>query len=417
MRKVHLSLMAATLLAAGISSTASASALENILSNAKYNVEVRPRYEYADVDDADDKDTAKAFTVRTVLGVNANLFEVEGLNVQFEATNVANFGMTKYAPEDSDYDKVADPDQTRVTQANVSYSTNGFTGIVGRKMVVLDNARFIGNVGWRQMPQTYDLAAVIYNGVENLSLLAAYVNRVHQVTDSQVDSGSVLLHASYKFAPELTLTAYDYMIQNYADHIGIRATGSTKIGDVKVSYEAEYAQQNDPTQTEDDEVILVGGVTDPDDIEQDASYWKLAVNANYQGFIGGIGYEVLSDAGDGNTEFFTPLATLHAMNGWADVFLGGTGKNVGLKDLSVKLGYNFGEYGKIVGIYHDFTADEDYQDKDDLGNEIDVAYNYKINKNLGLLLKYADYNAGDEELGKVDTTKYWVQLDYKFKTE
>ncbi len=419
MRKVQLSLISAMVLAAGISSAASASALENIISNPKVNLEIRPRYEYADVKD-NGLDSAKAFTVRTALGLNANLFEVEGLGAQIQMMNVANFGwVDEYKPADPKYDVIMDPSQTRVTQANISYSANGFTGIVGRKMVVLDNARFIGNVGWRQMPQTYDLAAVIYNGIENLSLLGAYVNRVHTVTkDGKIDTGTVLLHAAYKVAPELKITAYDYMVENFADHIGLRLTGTFDLDPVKLSYTAEYAVQNDPSLTDDDDPNLAaafgGSHTNPDDIEQDADYYNLALNAKYQGFIAGIGYEVLSDAGDGDNEFRTPLATLHAMNGWADVFLKGTGHNVGLEDFTVKLGYNFGEYGKIIGIYHDFSSDKDLSGKDDLGSEIDAAYKYKITKGLGLLLKYANYDAGDAVFGKKDTTKYWVQLDYKF---
>ncbi len=429
MKKVTLSLTAAMVLAAGMSGIASADTLENIITNPKVSLEIRPRYEYADVKD-NGKDSAKALTVRTRLGLTANLFDVEGLGAQIEMTNVANFGwVDEYFPEQPGYDTIMDPSQTRVTQANVSYSANGFTGIVGRKMVVLDNARFIGNVGWRQMPQTYDLAAVIYNGIENLSLLGAYVNRVHTVKkDGVLDTSSVLLHGSYKAMPELTITVYDYMIQNFADHIGIRLTGKVAFDEVKLNYTAEYAVQNDPSLTDEDDhhknpLPFVDKVKDPDDIEQDADYYNLNVGLNYAGFIAGVGYEVLSDKGDGNAPFWTPLATLHAMNGWADVFLKTPPQ--GLEDFTVKLGYNFGEYGKIIGIYHDFQSDKkNTAGDDDLGNEIDLAYKYKINKNLGLLLKYANYSGADKTFlngkGKPaypDTTKYWVQLDYKFNAE
>ncbi len=416
MRKVSLSLTAAMVLAAGISSIANADTLENIITNPKVSLEIRPRYEYADVKD-NGKDSAKAFTVRTALGLNAQLFGVEGLGAQIQMMNVANFGwVDEYYPAQPGYDTIMDPSQTRVTQANVSYSADGFTGIVGRKMVVLDNARFIGNVGWRQMPQTYDLAALVYNGIENLSLLGAYVNRVHRITkDGVLDTGSVLLHASYKVMPELTITAYDYMVENFADHIGIRLTGKTAFNDVKLHYAAEYAVQNDPSLTDNDDPILVPGVTDADKINQDADYYNLNVGLNYAGFIAGLGYEVLSDKGDGDMPFWTPLATLHAMNGWADVFL--KTPDQGLEDFTVKLGYNFGEYGKLIGIYHNFTADKELNGQDDLGDEIDIAYKYKIAKGLGLLLKFANYDAGDAVFNKHDTTKYWVQLDYKFNAE
>ena len=105
-----------------------------------------------------------------------------------------------------------------------------------------------------------------------------------------------------------------------------------------------------------------------------------------------------------------------------------------LEDLSFKLAYNAGEYGKLMGVYHIFSAVDDFDkpngsSTDDLGSEFDVAYNYKITKDLGLLLKGAWYSKGDEgakradaatvtlkDVANHDVTKYWVQLDYKFHT-
>ena len=419
MRRIGLSVVSAMVLMSAASVGANANALENIISNPKVNLEIRPRYEYANVKNNGAK-TAKAFTVRTALGFNTQLFGIDGLGAQLQMINVANFGwIDKYAPERSGYDIVADGSQTRVTQANISYTNKelGLTAIAGRKMVVLDNARFIGNVGWRQMPQTYDLYALVYSGIPNLNLLGAYVTRVHRIFNSdsnpnpfkrtEFDTGSVLLHASYKFMPELTVTAYDYMIENLMDHIGIRLTGQVNVNDVKFKYAAEYAKQDDPSLDDKDDPGYSATR------KQDSDYYNVNIAAMYNGFIGGLGYEVLGDKGNGDMPFSTPLATLHAMNGWADVFL--ATPNEGLKDFTVKLGYNFGAYGKLIGIYHDFKSDKkNSAGDDDLGSEIDVAYKYKVNKNLGLLLKYADYNKGDNSFGKKDTTKYWIQLDYKF---
>jgi hypothetical protein len=399
-------------LAAGAAVTADASALENIITNPKLNLEIRPRYEYADVDD-NGKDAGEAFTVRTALGMQAGLFGVEGLSTELQMIDVSNFGWlddyNDLAGDPEPYDVIADPTQTRVTQAYVAYANNGLTLLGGRKMVVLDNARFIGNVGWRQMPQTYDLGAVVYNGIENLSLLGAYVTQVNTVLkDGKIDTGSVLLHGAYQYAPALKITLYDYMIQDFADHIGISFTGNVDYSDMKFKYEAEYAKQNDPSIT--DEV---------DDLDQDADYYKLGLDMNYAGFIVGAAYELLGEANGGAMEFYTPLATLHAHNGWADVFLKGTGTPYGLEDLSFKLGYNAGEYGKLIGIYHQFQSDAASYD---YGSEIDVAYSYKINKNLGLLLKGAFFSGDDavpESENPVlknayDVTKYWIQFDYKF---
>ncbi len=407
MNKIKMSLVAA-LAAAAATTGANAGALDNILSNPKLDVELRPRYEA--VDDSVNKD-ASALTVRTAVGVKAGLLGVDGLNAQLQAMSVDHFGLVNdyngLTAGNAAYAVVADPAQTRMTQANISYSADGFTGTFGRKMLTLDNHRFIGNVGWRQMPQTYDLVSAAYNGVENLNLLAAYVSRVNKVVQKTVDTNDILLHASYKVSPELTITAYDYMLASFADHIGIRATGKVKLDAATLKYEAEYAIQNDASLEE-------GNNGKPN---QDATYYKLAVDATASGFTIGAGYELLGEKGSGTNSFNTPLATLHAMNGWADIFLGGT-PNEGLEDITFKVGYSAGELGKIVGIYHSYSSDvSNSNGDDDLGSEIDVAYKYKINKGLGLLLKGAWYSAGDASFGKNDVTKYWVMLDYKFHAE
>ena len=428
MKTIKMSLVAA--MAATVATTgASANMLEEIITNPQLDIEIRPRYEHVDVTN-NDADKANALTVRTAIGVKMGLFGVDGLNAQLQGMDVSHFGwIHDYAPERSGYDKIADPSQSRMTQANISYTYEGFTGILGRKMVVLDNARFIGNVGWRQMPQTYDLVAAAYSW-EGLNLLGAYVTRVNKVNTTHLDTNSVLLHANYNFMPELDVTAYDYMISNLMDHIGIRATGKFDLSGIALKYEAEYAHQSDPTMDDDNELYGKKSSIDLHDKvkNNDSDYYHIGVYGTYEGFTAGVSYELLGAADKSNgaydsLPFSTPLATLHKFNGWADKFL--NTPNEGLEDLSFKLAYNAGEYGKIVGIYHIFSSDDDVKwngkSDDDLGSEIDVAYNYKINKDLGLLLKGAWYAEGRDPavkgLGLTDTTKYWVQLDYKFHTE
>lgn len=50
------------------------------------------------------------------------------------------------------YAVVPDPEATEINQAYLSYSSIPLASNVkwGRQRLILDNARFIGNVGWRQ---------------------------------------------------------------------------------------------------------------------------------------------------------------------------------------------------------------------------------------------------------------------------
>jgi hypothetical protein len=110
-------------------------------------------------------------------------------------------------------------------------------------------------------------------------------------------------------------------------------------------------------------------------------------------------------------KFKTPLATLHAFNGWADRFLATPAK--GLEDTNIKLlakywGMNF------VLAAHEFKAETDGTK---YGQEIDVSVAKNLNKNLSLLVKAAQYSGESSAPTaplKKDVTKTWLQLAYKF---
>ena len=371
-------------------------------NNVKAKGEIRPRYELVDTDNAV-KD-ASAFTNRLTLGVSADLFQVDGLSTYLEATNVAGSGdyFDLSNGNKGIYNVVADPSQTRMTQAYIDYAFGKTLVRAGRQGVNLDNQRFIGTVNWRQMPQTYDAAAVINNSIENLSLLAAYVWHVNTIFDDVkgdgFDTGTVLLHASYKMMDALTLTGYAYMIEDIHDTYGIAATGKFALGEgTKLSYRAEYASQTDPS-FED----LTKNKT------ADADYYNVEATLNMSGLLLGAKYEVLGAGNGGNAAFSTPLATKHAHNGWADMFLGTPAD--GLVDVNGMVGYKAKGFGVAKIVYHDFSSD---RGNTDYGTETDVLYKNKISavKGLSGMLKASFYSA---DAYKVDTTKYWVMLDYKF---
>jgi len=380
-----------------------------IFNNIYAKGEIRPRYEFVDASDNGRSD-ASAFTNRLLLGVGADFLQVDGLSVYLEGVNVAGFGDYDDVSitDPRNYQVVADPSQSRVTQAYMDYKFGDTLIRAGRQGVNLDNQRFIGTVNWRQMPQTYDAVAVVNNSVENLNLLAAYVWRVNRVFDTDTrnplgnsfETGSVLLHGQYHFMPELTLTAYDYMLEDFYDTYGIAATGKIDAGFGKVSYRLEYAHQGDPTFEHK-----------ANNVTADADYYNVQAGLNVDGILVGAQYEVLGAGDGGNGSFQTPLATGHKFNGWADMFL--TTPANGLVDVNGMVGYKAKGFGIAKVIYHDFSSDKG---STDYGTEVDVLYKNKIPGVKGLtgLLKGAWYSA--DNYG-VDTTKFWVMLDYKFDTK
>ena len=65
-----------------------------------------------------------------------------------------------------------------------------------------------------------------------------------------------------------------------------------------------------------------------------------------------LGYELLGS--DDSKSFSTPLATLHAFNGWADMFLATPA--TGLKDTYLSATTTLADI-KLGAAYHDFRAD------------------------------------------------------------
>jgi hypothetical protein len=101
------------------------------------------------------------------------------------------------------------------------------------------------------------------------------------------------------------------------------------------------------------------------------------------------------------------LATKHAFQGWADVFL--VTPAGGIEDLYVSAQGALGPV-KLAAVYHEFSADEVVGGVDDYGSEIDLSAGMALVGKLSGLVKYASYSADD--FG-VDTDKLWLQLEYK----
>ena len=422
MKKLLLSMAALPLVIGGLSVSASADGI-NILNDIKLKGQIRPRYENVDVANSGKSD-ANAFTVRTHLVVTSGLLDVPNLTATLGLQSVNNFGSDQYndgftfpagvkTANNPKYETVVDPQDAMLSEASIDYKIADTSLHAGRSQVNLDNQRFIGTVGWRQLERSYDSLYISNNSVKNLNVLVAWVYGFAGVGGTTTaDTNTVLLHAAYSVMPELKITAYDYMISEYHDTYGIALTGNINAGPAKLNYRAEYAKQDDASMN------INGGVK----AKADADYYNLDLGANINGILAGVNYEVLSGANASSTEtaFATPLATGHKFNGWADKFLA-TPKG-GLQDANIRLGYKAKGFGKLLAVYHDFQADTNIMtdvngnSTDDLGSEIDVVYVNKIPgvNNLKGLVKYANYSKGKATGYTNDTQKIWVGLDYKF---
>lgn len=411
MRKMVKMSMAAVMMM-GIGSVSAQAEGVDILSNIKAKGQIRARYEMVDKDNT--TPNANAFTNRLTVGVSGDMFGTDWLSAYVEMTDVRalnnnyNDGYAGNGAEN--HQTVADSEQTRLTQAYVDIKLGKPNLRIGRQMINLDNQRFVGAVGWRQMFQTFDAYTLTCNGIENLSVFASYVTQRNTIAyDGKDDGRDFLANVSYKVMPELKITAYGYLLGSTHDTYGASLTGTAAVADgVKVSYRAEYAMQDDAS------IDNSGG---PDNVLADADYMNFELDADISGFLAGAQYEVLSGANASGTEtaFSTPYATLHAHNGYADMFL--TTPTDGLEDLNFTLGYKSKELGALKATYHDFSSDVG---STDYANELDVVYSRAVPgvNNLTGTLKYVNFDAdANNGIGLIDMTKFVAMLDYKFSTK
>ncbi|MEM7384285.1 MAG: hypothetical protein AAF514_05010, partial [Verrucomicrobiota bacterium] len=170
---------------------------------------------------------------------------------------------------------------------------------------------------------------------------------------------------------------------------GLQAKGVLPGGSVSFPYLAEIAYQTD-------------GADSPFDYE--VWYYHLDAAVKAGKVTVGIGLESLgSDNGRG---FQTPLATLHAFNGWADLFLGTPA--TGLNDAYVYFNAQVAKNLAFKSQFHVFGKDSsDFG----YGTEIDAALIYKVDKNFTIGAKYAQYFADD--FG-VDTSRFTFDIGFKF---
>ena len=171
-----------------------------------------------------------------------------------------------------------------------------------------------------------------------------------------------------------------------SDTVGVRWQSAT---DGMFAYNLEYAKQTDAG--------AAGNF--------DADYMLAEGVLNVSRFAFTLGYEVLG-SDQGKYGFATPLATLHAFQGWADKFLNTPA--AGVEDKYLNVGTAIAGTNILVS-YHQFDSDEGSLD---YGNEIDLS----VSKKIGAVVwtaKYADFSQGDVASFK-DTTKFWLMADWSF---
>jgi len=370
--------------------------------------DTRLRFESVDQGTLD----AEALTLRIRAGAEAKigdfslLAEGEGTVAPIDDYNAFPFplpGNRQWRPQ---YAVIADPENLELNRLQLQYKSKPLIATLGRQRINLDDQRWVGSVGWRQNEQTFDaVRGEAKLGPVAIDLTYAIAQRTifgeYAGPRTRLDGHFVFAGIGSKLGPvDGKLFAYllDYdetfFLANSSQSYGGFLAASLPIGPkFKLALRASYARQSDYA-------------SNPFDYAAD--YWSFDAGTTLAGFNLAGGWEKLGS--DNGRAVQTPVATLHKFNGWADLFL--TTPPNGLEDAWLTVGRKFDGVKLLPGLNANLTFHQFDSAVGDLeyGTEWDASLGFKLGK-VGVLLKYADYDARDFGL---DTRKFWLQAEWAF---
>lgn len=350
------------------------------------------RLRYEGVEDESKPARADALTLRVRAALEAEA--LPGATLLIEGEGVASL-LDRFddgrglAPE---FPVVADPEGIALNRAQLSLRLPGSArAILGRQNLNLDDERFIGTVDFRQNAQTFDAVRLTATPLKSVLVDVAYVGRVNRVLGPRnalgaFEGASVLANVNLP-APLGRLALFHYALDletgpagaQSADFssqtTGLRLTGAKFWHGGGLHWEASYAHQRD-------------FADNPADYRAD--YWLAAASLDLE--RASLTLRAESLGGGGAQAFQTPLATGHAFQGDADVFL--VTPQQGVVDYSAALGWRFGSFGVVRNLAatlraHRFSAEADGAR---FGQEIDVGMRFGIGR-ASFGLDYAAYDA------------------------
>ncbi|MEO7066061.1 MAG: alginate export family protein [Rhodanobacter sp.] len=348
---------------------------------------------------------ANADTLRVRLGIKGNFGN--GWSGLLEGAGVANAGdhYNSGANRQVQYPAVTDPTGADLNQYWLRWQGDQVGATVGRQRLLIDNQRWVGNSGWRQTEQTFDAVALQWKPLAELTLSYDWLDRVHRVAGPDAINrlarerrlNTHLLNAAWTHGTQQWV-GYTYLHEDRdvasasSATYGVRWTGKLLHEGNGFGWTVDTAQQHDYA-------------NNPQHFTH--SYWLLEPSWTEQGITAKLGWEHLG--GNGHHALQTPLATLHAFNGWDDQF------NVtppgGLEDRYASVNGAFGHAGLASKLawtvaYHDYRADHGGR----YGSEWDASLGFPLARGLTGLLKVADYHADGFSR---DNTKLWLQLEWR----
>ena len=371
----------------------------NKLNEGTLTAEFLLGYEYSDLDQVPpDTEAAQGLITRTRVNYQTANFEGFDFRIQAQYVGPISDHYRYTAGGNPNYDVIADPEAFRLHQAYLAYTGYDSRARIGPQEIILDNSRFIGNVGWRLNAQSFNAGSIKNESIENLKLYYAYADSINTIL-GDIDHARQyhMINGEYKLGESNQISGYAYLQRNdnsaansKVDTYGLRAWGKNG----KISHDAMLA------------------------LQRDAYYGSLFGEFDINAVDVGAGIEYIS-GGQGDDQFQTLNGTAHKFNGWADQFLGtGAGLPGGLIDVYGQVSTVVIEKLKLVGVAHYFNTAETTPGGFDgaYGYEFDALAKYPVCKNFDVLAKIAYYVKEDNHIANFtnDETVFWLRGILRF---
>lgn len=422
-------ILTTTLFAVAIAAETPDPTFKEALTEGKLGAEVRLRYERVAEKNLPPtmESKADALTVRLALGYTTKVWKGLSASAQYEGVFALVDDYNAYPGTASEYPVVADPEDSGLNQAWVRYQNGGENwsakATFGRQEVNLLNQRWLGAVAWRQNHQSFDAASVSAKLPASLTLDYTYLSKVHRIVgdhapaagfgnDGEADMEGHAFSLAWKADKKLSVSGYGLMVDMDKPYVGIssstlgvRIAGPWSLSDsIAIPFAFDIAQQSE-----------YGGRT----VEFSGDYLAAEGGISWKGLSAKLMYEQLG-SDDGLAAVQSPFATLHAFNGWADVFLN-TPVN-GLITKGLVIDGPIPGLPRVSGTIGAFQFESD-ENSLDYGSELDLQLTWKplaTEKELLLGAKIAWFEGDDAFTGtrayaaETDVSKYMVWTQYAF---
>ncbi|WP_026811539.1 alginate export family protein [Arenibacter latericius] len=357
------------------------------------NTELRPRSEYRHGYKTlfpDNEDAALFVSQRTRLNAD---YKLDGLSFYLSLQDIRVWGDV---PQLNNSDK----NGIGIHQAWGEIALNNDLSLkVGRQEISYDDHRIFGNVGWAQQARSHDALLLKYqNSNFNMHLGLAYNQDSEDLTGTTLTTPGTYKSIQYLWGNKTwkKLSASILFLNNGMQFIDLINSNDNK---------TRYSQTLGTHLKHQDEGWMLSSnlfyQMGKDVSNNSLNAFLISLEANYKvtnKWQIGLGGELLSGNNNGIPEngknkAFNPFyGTNHKFNGHMDYFyVGNHINNVGLIDIYLKTKLVFSEKDNLSIAFHNFSAEAPLSGtgKKQLGNELDLTYNYKIQKYVSLAAGYA----------------------------